>query len=130
MVPAPALAPADFAMPWRDLRTRLEAGLVALNERRRALQRTNPVEEIRLIWKRDALDDSLTAWERINDQLVRGDIDLAIGWRTFTEQVAHLYTVSSVNTGYYEGVSVALSYQRGYGADIDAPDIPNPHTGR
>ena len=121
-------AASDFMLPWRDLRQRLNAATGNLRDlSREARSRDDSDNETRLIWKRDAIENAIDAWERINDQIVQGTLDHAGAWRTFTDQVAHLFTVPAVHPGYYEGVAVALSYQRGYAAHVDAPPFSNPH---
>lgn len=124
------LTPADFEHPWADLHERLTRADEALAGLMSNQQGTD--NEIRLAWKRDALTHATSVWDRLNDRISLGDLDHAGAWRMFTDRVAALFGTlqqdnSPVHPGYYEGVAVALSYQRGYGEGIDAPVILNPH---
>lgn len=53
--------------------------------------------------------------------------DLAGAWRTFTDEVAALLKDASRSAGHHQGAHLALTYQRGYGADVDAPVVAYPY---
>lgn len=116
----------DFEHPWTDLRDRLASGiknLNALSER----DHTDPADRIRLTWKREGLEAALNEWARLNKAIAKGEHDHAGAWRTMTDALVRLFDTPAVNSGYYQGISLALTYQRGYGHPIDAPPIANPH---
>lgn len=106
---------APFQFAWTDLGQRLNSALATLE----SLAATTPDPK-----NRERLDSKVTG---LNDALnLYGDLaaafpnDYAGAWRTFAAQVTTLLDIGVITEGYYQGVNVALSYQKGYGADVDA----------
>lgn len=119
----------DFAYPWADLRERLDRGIKHLNALSQR-KRTDPADQIRLTWKREGVEAAINTWGHLNDKIAAGTMDHAGAWRTMTGILVDLFNTPSVNPAYYQGISLALTYQRGYGTDIDAPPVVNPHLTR
>lgn len=123
-MPPSSLVAASFSHPWADLRERLESAVRNLNTLR--AQSADPADQTRLTWKREGVEAARDVWERLNDQIADGTSDHAGAWRTFTADVTALFDAPADDLGFYQGVHLALTYQRGYGPDVDAPRIENP----
>lgn len=114
----------DFVHPWSDLNERLTSaseGLLAM-----AMTADDPENTARLVAKRDGIQSGLTIWAEIEAERTNH----RLAWNEYTNRMAALFTVTRTNLAYYEGVAVAIGYQRGYASHIDARVIPNPHLDR
>lgn len=110
----------QYANAWADLHERITGGLTTLAD----LVRTHPTDPDnvrRLNLKRAGLDDALTLWEGVNT-MVAASGDYAAGWHSFTDAAVGAWKATG-DPASRSGVALALSYQRGYSPDIDAPPL-------
>lgn len=111
---------APFQDAFDDLGRRLTSGLGHLSAL--ASSCSTEGDQVRLRAKIGGLDRAQHVW---NSQSVmsRESGDYAAGWRIFTAIIGADLTAPHATTspGYAEGLHLALSYQRGYSPDIDAP---------
>lgn len=118
---------ARFAHAWADLGERLSRGVETLSS-------ATTSDDERLRSKRDALSGALAVWTSLTT------LEAARAWRSFTDDVFALWLVNrdahrcaagpaerDSSGGRCEGFALALEYQRGYGADVDAPPLVMNH---
>jgi hypothetical protein len=112
---------ARFEMAWADLGERLVKG--ANNLREKATKGTDADDKNRLIDKACGVEYGIDLWEDFSTDSVHASGDFAALWRTFTDQMVARLAVDGLMPGYYQGLYLALDYQRGYGEDVDAPRV-------
>ena len=117
---------ADFERPWTDLGERLAYAVRELGNLRDA-DTYGPENTARLTAKQAAVIDARGVWDNLNALVASEELTAHRAWLRYTDTVSGHYGFESFHPGYYEGVGLALSYQRGYGYSIDAPLIVNPH---
>lgn len=111
----------QFRNAWFDLRDRLDNGVDSLRDMRFNGSSPSSAENFaRLTRKANGMEAAATIWRDVHAEM-RGDE--AGSWRTFTDRIVGLHRATTQGTDFQEGLRVALSYQRGYGADVDAPRI-------
>lgn len=116
----------DFMYAWGDLETRLTKAVGSLGDL--ATNARTPEEQERLSAKADGVQDGLNLWNALSHERGFG-MDFAGRWRTFAdEMVGVLRNLDGKPDGYYDGVGLAVSYQRGYGDHVDAPRVENPRS--
>jgi hypothetical protein len=114
-----------FQRAWTDLDERMLSAVRNLTAN--AERAIDEQSHDRLVDKRSGVEFGLDLWKDLNAGAMGRTGDYAGMWRTFTEQMSARLNEAGYQFGYYQGVHLVLTYQRGYGADVDAPVILNPH---
>lgn len=110
-----------FEMAWTALDERLTSD--AKNLRDMAETVASETDKNRLLDKATGADYAISLWHDLNDGALRRSGDYAGMWRTFTDHIATRMRADGFQPGYYQGLDLAVSYQRGYGPDVDAPRL-------
>ena len=110
-----------FNMAWTALGERLVSGAESL--RLMAPKMSEQTDTMRLIDKAAGVEYAIDLWDDFNSGAMQDSGDFAGMWRTFTDQMLARLTVDGLMPGYYQGIYLALDYQRGYGEDVDAPRV-------
>lgn len=116
---------AQFEYAWNDLAERLTSGADSLRLMVQGVQ--DAADKNRLLDKAAGVDYATEIWDDFNSGAMQRSGDYAGMWRNFTDQMIARLGRSGFQPGYYQGLYLALDYQRGYGADVDAPR-PLPRT--
>lgn len=116
-----------FATAWADLRERLTSG--EQNLRDMAPTVSEAAQRDRLINKATGVQFAIDLWTDLANGALSATNDYAGMWRTFTDAAEARLSMRGYQPGYYQGVDLALSYQRGYGPEVDAPIIRNRRIG-
>ena len=109
-----------FEMAWKDLDERLVKG--ARNLRDMANSKSAD-DANRLIDKAAGVEYGIEIWEELSLSSDATKGDFAAVWGTFTDEMLARLAVDGLMPGYYQGIYLALDYQRGYGPDVDAPRV-------
>lgn len=109
-----------FETAWTDLDERLVKG--AQNLREMAVGK-DAEDANRLIDKAAGVEYGIDIWEELSISSDATKGDFAATWRTFTDEMLARLAADGFQPGYYQGIYLALDYQRGYGPDVDAPRV-------
>lgn len=109
-----------FEMAWAELDKRLVKG--AKNLRDMAVGKDTD-DANRLIDKACGVEFGIEVWEEFSTSQAHSRGDFAACWRKFTDEMLARLARDGFQPGYYQGIYLALDYQRGYGADVDAPRV-------
>lgn len=112
---------ARFEMAWNDLGERLVKS--AANLRAMTPRISKQADKDRLIDKACGVEYGIEIWEHYSTGDTHAKGDFAALWRTFTDEMLARLSRDGLQPGYYQGIYLALDYQRGYGEDVDAPRV-------